>query len=195
MALFETRLKVFHCVTDLSSPLLLLHRHLHSRNLNNLVPGCITVEELATVIRSLDQNPSEEELQDMITEVDADGNGTIEFDEFLNLMAKKIKDTDDAEEELKEAFKVFERSSITQFSRHIDRFGLISAAPRELGIEIIPYSPLDGGFFGGKRVVETLPCFRVKKCHELAHKHCASYLQILLEGCRDNNFEIKQFHV
>lgn len=53
--------------------------------------GCITVEELATVIRSLDQNPTEEELQDMISEVDADGNGTIEFAEFLNLMAKKMK--------------------------------------------------------------------------------------------------------
>lgn len=53
--------------------------------------GCITVEELATVIRSLDQNPTEEELQDMIREVDADGNGSIEFAEFLNLMAKKVK--------------------------------------------------------------------------------------------------------
>ncbi|XP_022760201.1 calmodulin-2/4 isoform X1 [Durio zibethinus] len=70
--------------------------------------GCITVEELATVIRSLDQNPTEEELQDMINEVDADGNGTIEFAEFLNLMAKKMKETD-AEEELKEAFKVFDK--------------------------------------------------------------------------------------
>lgn len=53
--------------------------------------GCITVEELATVIRSLDQNPTEKELQDMINEVDADGNGTIEFAEFLNLVAKKMK--------------------------------------------------------------------------------------------------------
>ena len=49
------------------------------------------MEELATVIRSLDQNPTEKELQDMISEVDADGNGTIEFAEFLNLMAKKMK--------------------------------------------------------------------------------------------------------
>ncbi|KAL6526588.1 translation elongation factor EF1B gamma [Orobanche gracilis] len=70
--------------------------------------GCITIEELATVIRSLDQNPIEEELKDMIHEVDSDGNGTIEFSEFLNLMAKKIKETD-AEEELKEAFKVFDK--------------------------------------------------------------------------------------
>ncbi|KAL5712486.1 translation elongation factor EF1B gamma [Ranunculus cassubicifolius] len=70
--------------------------------------GCITIDELATVIRSLDQNPTEEELLDMITEVDVDGNGTIEFGEFLNLMAKKMKETD-AEEELREAFKVFDK--------------------------------------------------------------------------------------
>ncbi|CAL0328089.1 unnamed protein product [Lupinus luteus] len=70
--------------------------------------GCITVEDLAIVIRSLDQNPSEEEVQNMINEVDADGNGTIEFVEFLNLMAKKFKETD-VEEDLKEAFKVFDK--------------------------------------------------------------------------------------
>lgn len=56
-----------------------------------LFVGCITIEELATVIRSLGQNPSSEELHDMISEVDVDGNGTIEFAEFLNLMARKMK--------------------------------------------------------------------------------------------------------
>ena len=35
---------------------------------------------------SLGQNPTEAELQDMINEVDADGNHTIDFPEFLNLM-------------------------------------------------------------------------------------------------------------
>lgn len=70
--------------------------------------GCITLEELATVIQSLGQNPIKEELQDMINEVDVNGNGTIEFGEFLSLMARKIKETD-AEEELKEAFKVFDK--------------------------------------------------------------------------------------
>ena len=41
-----------------------------------------------TVMRSLGQNPTEAELQDMINEVDADGNGTIDFPEFLSLMAR-----------------------------------------------------------------------------------------------------------
>lgn len=82
--------------------------------------GSITTNELGTVMRSLGQNPSEAELRDMISEVDADGNGTIDFPEFLNLMARKMKDTD-SEEELKEAFKVFDK----------DQNGYISAA--ELG--------------------------------------------------------------
>lgn len=45
----------------------------------NPVQGQITTKELGTVMRSLGQNPSESELQDMINEVDADNNGTIDF--------------------------------------------------------------------------------------------------------------------
>ena len=35
--------------------------------------GCISASELGTVMRSLGQNPTEPELQDMVNEVDADG--------------------------------------------------------------------------------------------------------------------------
>lgn len=54
-------------------------------------PGPLCAQELGTVMRSLGQNPTEAELQDMINEVDADGNGTIDFPEFLSLMARKMK--------------------------------------------------------------------------------------------------------
>lgn len=79
--------------------------------------GTITTKELGTVMRSLGQNPTEAELQDMINEVDADGNGTIDFPEFLTMMARKMKATD-TEEEIREAFRVFDK----------DGNGFISAA-------------------------------------------------------------------
>jgi calmodulin len=70
--------------------------------------GTITTKELATVMRSLGQNPTEAELQDMINEVDADGNGTIEFDEFLVMMSKKVKENE-SNDDIKEAYQVFDR--------------------------------------------------------------------------------------
>ena len=79
--------------------------------------GTITTKELGPVMRSLGQNPTEAELQDMINEVDADGNGTIDFPEFLALMARK-SDGGDSGEEIRAAFRVFDK----------DNSGKISAA-------------------------------------------------------------------
>ncbi|KRY38269.1 Calmodulin, partial [Trichinella spiralis] len=79
--------------------------------------GKITSQELGIVMRSLGQRPTESELRDMVNEVDEDGNGTIEFDEFLQMMSRKMKDSD-SEQELKEAFQVFDK----------DKDGFISAA-------------------------------------------------------------------
>lgn len=49
------------------------------------------MEELATVIQSLDGHPTKEEVGDMISEVEFDGNGTIDFDEFLSIIGRKMK--------------------------------------------------------------------------------------------------------
>ena len=70
--------------------------------------GTITVFELGTVMRSLGQNPTETELQDMINEVDEDGGGSIDFTEFLTMMVKKMKITD-TEDDIREAFRVFDK--------------------------------------------------------------------------------------
>ena len=38
------------------------------------------------------------------------GSGTVDFPEFLNMMAKKMENTD-SEEEIREAFRVFDREN------------------------------------------------------------------------------------
>merc|ERR1712048_597374 len=93
------------------------HATRHRPNVQLGDSGTISSKDLGTVMRSLGQNPTACELQDMVNEVDADGNGTIDFPEFLSLQARKMKDTD-TEEEIIDAFKVFDR----------DGSGLISAA-------------------------------------------------------------------
>ena len=56
----------------------------------------------------LGQNLTKTELDDIINEVDTDGNGTVDFPEFLNLMARKMNEPDN-EEDLIETFKVLDR--------------------------------------------------------------------------------------
>jgi len=70
--------------------------------------GTINTTELGTVMRALGQNPTEQEIEQMIEEVDVDGNGEIDFDEFCNLMIKKMKESE-PEEELVEVFKIFDK--------------------------------------------------------------------------------------
>ncbi|KAJ8297594.1 hypothetical protein KUTeg_024999 [Tegillarca granosa] len=59
-------------------------------------------------MRALGHNPSEAELQDMVAEVDIEGNGTVAFEDFLPLICKKMKDVDTIDD-LLEAYKVFDK--------------------------------------------------------------------------------------
>ena len=102
-------------------------------------------------MRSLGQNPTEAELQDMINEVDADGNGTIDFPEFLTMMARKMRDTD-SEEEIKEAFKVFDK----------DGNGYISAAElRHVMTNLGEHCVVPG----------RVPGLTISICRREAHRH------------------------
>ncbi|CAK8543507.1 unnamed protein product [Lathyrus sativus] len=69
--------------------------------------GFITEDELTTTIKSLGVNPTKEEIQNMVTEVDINGRGSIAFEEFLNIMSTKMKEN--ISKELKDAFRVFDR--------------------------------------------------------------------------------------
>lgn len=69
--------------------------------------GSISCEDLGVIMRSLGQNPTEKEIATMIKEVDIDGNGEIDFAEFVQMMDKQMRNRD-LNKELFEAFQVFD---------------------------------------------------------------------------------------
>lgn len=71
--------------------------------------------ELGIVMRNMGQNPTDAELRQMISEVDADGNGLIDFAEFVTLMARKMNNAD-KDAEIKEAFNVFDKDGSGKIS-------------------------------------------------------------------------------
>lgn len=73
--------------------------------------GDISTKELGRVMTLLGWNPTRSELDEIIRHVDTDGTHAINFEEFLNLMVSWIKDdkSKNSEDELKEAFRVFDK--------------------------------------------------------------------------------------
>ncbi|XP_045165572.2 neo-calmodulin-like isoform X3 [Mercenaria mercenaria] len=85
--------------------------------------GAISTKELATVMRSLGQNPTEQEIRQMVKMVDADNDGEVDFDEFMKLIARKLQSVD-IEEEILEAFRVFDKDGNGSISKDELRFAI-----------------------------------------------------------------------
>lgn len=85
--------------------------------------GTISKEELVKMLTALGQDVDEDEAGDMIAEVDKAGNGGIEFNEFLFMMAKRHPD--EATNDVNEAFAVFDQ----------DKDGYITSAELKLVLE------------------------------------------------------------
>ena len=73
--------------------------------------GSFGVKELIERMNFYGMNPNEQEALEMILVIDNDGNGRVSFEEFLDVFIKRLKDTSEAQRELREAFKVFDRQS------------------------------------------------------------------------------------
>ena len=69
--------------------------------------GRISSAELGQVMEQLGQTPTEADLHAMVSEVDADGDGEINFEEFLMMMAKKENSDND---EIRAAFEIFDKN-------------------------------------------------------------------------------------
>merc|ERR1712170_199504 len=77
--------------------------------------GAIDVRELKAAMRALGFEVKNEELKKMVTDVDNDGNGTIEFAEFLMMMTAKMGEKD-TREDIEKVFKLFDDDNTNKIS-------------------------------------------------------------------------------
>jgi len=92
--------------------------------------GFIHTNMVSTILRTLGQTFEEGDLQALIAEIDQDGSGELEFEEFLALTARFLveEDAEAMQEELREAFRMYDKdghgfiptSSLREILRALD---------------------------------------------------------------------------
>lgn len=92
--------------------------------------GTIDAKELKVAMRALGFEPSKEEIKQIIADADKEGDGNIEFEDFLNLMTLKYSERDPKEEIMK-AFKLFDEDESGRIS-----FKNLKRVAKELGENI-----------------------------------------------------------
>merc|ERR1712139_751631 len=92
--------------------------------------GMIDIRELKAAMRALGFEVKNEELKKMVTDIDNDGNGTIEFVEFLGMMTGKMGEKD-SREDIEKVFKFFDDDNTNKIS-----FRNLACVAEELGENI-----------------------------------------------------------
>jgi Ca2+-binding protein (EF-Hand superfamily) len=78
--------------------------------------GRISYKELAEIISSLGDPVSERDVRECILEVDLNGDGYVDFEEFVNMMTKKPVDEIEMMMELRKTFRLFDKNGDGQIS-------------------------------------------------------------------------------
>jgi Ca2+-binding EF-hand superfamily protein len=69
--------------------------------------GAIDCKELKVAMMALGFEPSDDEIDKMVKDIDVDGNATIDFAEFMEMMNGKMSEKDMVDE-MKKAFKLYD---------------------------------------------------------------------------------------
>ena len=85
---------------------------------------------LKVAMRSLGFEVKNEELKKMVSDIDGDGNGTIDFAEFLAMMTGKMGEKD-SREDIEKVFKLFDDDNTSRIS-----FRNLARVAEELGENI-----------------------------------------------------------
>merc|ERR1712127_1084932 len=90
-------------------------------------------QEIKVAMRALGFEPKREEIKKLISEVDKDGSGVIDFPEFLDVMTAKMAERDPREEMMK-AFRLFDDDESGKIS-----FKNLKRVAKELGENMTDY--------------------------------------------------------
>merc|ERR1719148_649756 len=108
-----------------------MHRHLQLLGVDG--SGAVGIEQvegltdLKVAMRALGFEPKKEEIRKMIADIDKDGSGTIDFDEFIIMMTSKMGERD-SKEEMTKAFRLFDDDDTGKIS-----FKNLKRVSKELG--------------------------------------------------------------
>ncbi|XP_060651412.1 calmodulin-like [Drosophila nasuta] len=72
--------------------------------------GFITQKELVGFLHALGKTASESQMNAMINEVDEDGNGFIDFKEFVTALSRKLSGNLD-DDEIRDTFRVYDKDN------------------------------------------------------------------------------------
>ena len=90
----------------------------------------ITIDELEEAMKSMGQNPTRQELEQMMAAADEDQSGVIDFNEFKNMMRKQMNEQD-VQNELEVAFSAFDRDGSGSISRDELSYIMLNCGTKE----------------------------------------------------------------
>ena len=84
-------------------------------------------------MQALGQNPTEEQIQHMMNEIDENNDGQVSYDEFICLICKVLREERNLPEELKEVFRAFDEDKDDMISAED-----LNASFKRLGYQLQP---------------------------------------------------------
>lgn len=72
--------------------------------------GNLDIPSMGALLAALGEDLTDEEVEIMFEEVDEDGSGEVDFDEFIEMMRKRLLQSENAEVDIRSAFELLDKN-------------------------------------------------------------------------------------